>query len=115
MWNLYAAADVLIGRAGAVSIAEFAAAGTPAICLPYPYHKDKHQYLNAAQLVNAGAAIIVDDLPNDKGRTAQMLLTQLKELMSDDIKRKAMTEAAQSVATKNAARTIAEKLKTTAG
>lgn len=110
MWDLYAAADILIGRAGAVSIAEFAASATPAICLPYPYHKDKHQYLNAQQLVNAGAAVIVDDLPGNKQKTAQMLLTQLRELMASDAKRKAMAKAASSVHRIDAASCIACKL-----
>ena len=33
--------------------------------MPYPHHKDRHQYLNAATLVEAGAAIIVDDVPDE--------------------------------------------------
>jgi len=110
MPSLYAAADLLIGRAGAVSIAEFAASATPAICLPYPYHKDKHQYLNADQLVKAGAAVIVDDLPDNKDKTAQSLLAQLKTLMASDDKRNAMKQAAMNVSKTDAAATIAEKL-----
>ncbi|MCK4753358.1 MAG: UDP-N-acetylglucosamine--N-acetylmuramyl-(pentapeptide) pyrophosphoryl-undecaprenol N-acetylglucosamine transferase, partial [Planctomycetes bacterium] len=63
MADLLTCADLVIGRSGAVSIAEFAAATVPSICMPYPHHKDRHQYLNAGKLVDAGAAVVVDDLP----------------------------------------------------
>ena len=63
MPNLLSAADLVVGRSGAVSVAEYAAAGVPSICIPYPYHRDRHQYLNAGKLVQVGAAVIVDDLP----------------------------------------------------
>ncbi|MCK5001316.1 MAG: undecaprenyldiphospho-muramoylpentapeptide beta-N-acetylglucosaminyltransferase [Anaerohalosphaera sp.] len=107
MHNLYAASEIIIGRAGAVSIAEFAAAGKPVICLPYPYHKDKHQYLNAEQLVKHGAAVIVDDLPNDKAKTAKDLLIVLTDLMADEEKRNAMKQGAIKASKPNAAKTIA--------
>jgi UDP-N-acetylglucosamine--N-acetylmuramyl-(pentapeptide) pyrophosphoryl-undecaprenol N-acetylglucosamine transferase len=104
-----AAADLVIGRSGAVSVAEFLAAGTPSICMPYPFHKDMHQYLNASKLVEAGAAIIVDDLPNAQDR-ADWLAEELEILLKDDGKLKEMKQNCKTIARKDAARIIAEKL-----
>jgi len=109
MPNLLAAADLVIGRSGAVSVAEFAASGTPSICMPYPYHRDRHQYLNAGKLVEAGAAIIVDDLPNDKDR-AEWLWEDLEELMKDKKKRQEMKRSCQVIAKKDAGLKIAERI-----
>jgi UDP-N-acetylglucosamine--N-acetylmuramyl-(pentapeptide) pyrophosphoryl-undecaprenol N-acetylglucosamine transferase len=109
MPNLLAAADLFIGRSGAVSVAEFAAIGLPGICIPYPYHKDKHQYLNAGKLVEAGAAVIVDDLP-DKEEFADRLWNQLSELMENDHKRQQMVMAAQTIARPQAALKVAQGL-----
>ena len=109
MADLLAAADLVIGRSGAVSVAEYAAAGCPSICMPYPYHKDRHQYLNAEKLVEAGAAIVVDDLPDEKDR-AEWLAEELEELLKDENKRKQMKEACLKITNINAASKIAEKL-----
>lgn len=111
MPNLLAAADLVIGRAGAVSVAEYAAAGVPAICLPYPYHADKHQYLNAEKLVEAGGAVVVNDLP-DTERTAKELAKVLLNIMKDDEKRGEMAHTAATLANLNAAEEIAESLVT---
>jgi len=109
MANLLAAADLVIGRSGAVSVAEFAAAVTPSICMPYPYHRDRHQYLNAGKLVEAGAAVIVDDLPDEKGR-AEWLWEELEELMKDEKKRQEMKGSCEAIAKKDASLKVAEKL-----
>jgi len=109
MANLLAGADLVIGRSGAVSVAEYAAAGVPSICMPYPYHRDRHQYLNAGKLVEAGAAIIVDDLSDAKER-AQWLWEGLEELMKGDEKREEMAKNCEAIANKDAASRIAEKL-----
>ncbi|MHC4666329.1 MAG: undecaprenyldiphospho-muramoylpentapeptide beta-N-acetylglucosaminyltransferase [Planctomycetota bacterium] len=106
MANLLSAADLVIGRSGAVSVAEYAAASVPAICMPYPYHKDRHQYLNAGKLVEAGAAVVVDDLPDEKER-AQWLWEELEELMKDDDKRQEMKNNCRAIANVNAASQIA--------
>lgn len=109
MPDLLAAADLLVGRSGAVSVAEYAVAGVASICMPYPHHKDRHQYRNAGKLVEVGAACIVDDLsdPNDR---ADWLWEELQRLMADDVTRGEMAEACKLVARPNAAADIAERL-----
>jgi len=109
MPNLLAVADLVIGRSGAVSVAEFAAAGTPSICMPYPYHRDRHQYLNAGKLVEAGAAVIVDDLPDEKDR-AEWLWEELKELMKDGKIRMEMKRSCEEITKKDASLKVAKKL-----
>ncbi len=109
MPDLLAAADLLVGRAGAVRIAEYAALGVPAICFPYPYHKDAHQYKNASKLACAGAAGIVHDL-KDTELSAKILCESLINLMQDDQKRQQMAHAAKNMANLNAAEAIAREL-----
>jgi UDP-N-acetylglucosamine--N-acetylmuramyl-(pentapeptide) pyrophosphoryl-undecaprenol N-acetylglucosamine transferase len=109
MPNLLSAADLVIGRSGAVSVAEYAATGVPSVCIPYPYHKDRHQYLNAGKLVDVGAAVIVDDVPSREDMTRR-LWAELEELMKNGEKRKKMADNCKAVANKQAASQIAEQL-----
>ncbi|MBL7152821.1 MAG: UDP-N-acetylglucosamine--N-acetylmuramyl-(pentapeptide) pyrophosphoryl-undecaprenol N-acetylglucosamine transferase [Phycisphaerae bacterium] len=109
MPGLLAAAHLVIGRSGAVSVAEYAAAGLPSICMPYPYHKDRHQYLNAGKLVEAGAGVIVEDLPDAKER-AEGLWEELRELMRNGSKRAEMAGNCAEMAGVDAASRIAERL-----
>ena len=97
MPSLLAAADIVVGRAGAVSVAEYAAAGKPAVCIPYPYHKDRHQYKNAQKLVDAGAAMIVEDHIESPSQTAQDLLDALIILMGNESKRQTMASCAKNL------------------
>jgi UDP-N-acetylglucosamine--N-acetylmuramyl-(pentapeptide) pyrophosphoryl-undecaprenol N-acetylglucosamine transferase len=110
MPGLLAGSDLVVGRAGAVSVAEYAAAGVAAICLPYPYHKDKHQYMNASKLVEAGGAVIVDDLPGDNKRTSKNLLRELKGLMTNNQKCDQMARCARTSAKLDAAERIAQAI-----
>jgi UDP-N-acetylglucosamine--N-acetylmuramyl-(pentapeptide) pyrophosphoryl-undecaprenol N-acetylglucosamine transferase len=107
MPDLLASADIVIGRSGAVSVAEYAAAAAPSICMPYPYHSDLHQYLNAGKLVEAGAAVIVDDVGDEKERQ-EWLWEELEPLLKDETKRRQMKDACRQVARKDAAKIIAE-------
>jgi len=102
MADLLAGADLVIGRSGAVSVAEYAAAGVPVICMPYPHHKDMHQYLNAEKLVDAGAAIVVDDLPDAKD-CAEWLAEELLPLMTDETKREEMRRNCSNIANRQSA------------
>jgi UDP-N-acetylglucosamine--N-acetylmuramyl-(pentapeptide) pyrophosphoryl-undecaprenol N-acetylglucosamine transferase len=69
--EVYAAADVIICRAGATTIAEVAAQGLPAIFVPYPHAADDHQRANAEALVRGGAARLVLDYQATGTRLAQ--------------------------------------------
>ena len=109
MPDLLSAADVVIGRSGAVSVAEYAAASVPSICMPYPYHKDRHQYLNAEKLVRAGAAVVVDDLP-DANERCEWLWEELKQLLKDEKRRQKMTDCAKQISGIDASDRIARKL-----
>lgn len=59
--NAYAAADLVIARAGASTLAELAATARPAILVPYPFAADDHQTVNAVTFAQSGAALVVAD------------------------------------------------------
>jgi UDP-N-acetylglucosamine--N-acetylmuramyl-(pentapeptide) pyrophosphoryl-undecaprenol N-acetylglucosamine transferase len=92
-------ADLVICRAGALTIAELAAAGVGAILVPYPHAVDDHQTHNAQFLVEAGAASCVADAT----LTGQSLAALLQPLLADRAKLLAMALAARAVARTDAA------------
>ncbi len=92
-------ADLVICRAGALTIAELAAAGLGALLVPYPHAVDDHQTHNAQYLVNAGAARCIAD----RDLTAEVLAVQLRELCVDRAQLLAMAEASRRVAYPDAA------------
>ncbi|MEW6088243.1 MAG: undecaprenyldiphospho-muramoylpentapeptide beta-N-acetylglucosaminyltransferase [bacterium] len=59
--DAYAASDLIISRAGALSISEICASGKPAIFIPYPYAAGNHQYFNAKRLEEKGGGIIIEE------------------------------------------------------
>jgi UDP-N-acetylglucosamine--N-acetylmuramyl-(pentapeptide) pyrophosphoryl-undecaprenol N-acetylglucosamine transferase len=59
--DAYAAADLVLARAGASTVGELAATGRPAILVPYPHAAEDHQRANAETVAQAGAAVVVDD------------------------------------------------------
>lgn len=102
MDDLYRAADVAVCRAGAMTVAELAAAGMPAILVPLPGAPDDHQAANAAVLAGAGAAVVVDDA----SCTGPVLATTLDEL-GDPTTLGRMRDAARSLARSDAAGAVA--------
>lgn len=102
------AADLIIARAGASSLAEITIAGVPSILIPYPYHKDQHQRRNAEVLAQVDAAQIVTD-ECDRIKTAQNLVKILPECLDQKVLL-AMSKAAKSLGKDQAAAVIAQEL-----
>ncbi len=102
----YATADVALCRAGASTMAELAATGTPAVLMPYPYHADDQQRLNAAGFSETGAGVIVTDAV-DPAVNADALRSELIALMSDPERLERMTAAAKAIGGHAAAEEIA--------
>lgn len=102
MDQAYAAADLVVSRAGAMSLAELQVVGKPAILVPFPFAAEDHQTSNANQLVDAGAAILVRDA--DVGRE---LIDQVLALMADEPLRKKMGANSLQHAIRDADRRIA--------
>lgn len=103
--DAYAAADVMIARAGASTLAELATTGTPAVLIPYPHAADQHQAHNAALFADAGAALVLKDADVDGDR----LWWALREILETD-KKVSMRRAARSLAPRNAAATIVTRI-----
>jgi UDP-N-acetylglucosamine--N-acetylmuramyl-(pentapeptide) pyrophosphoryl-undecaprenol N-acetylglucosamine transferase len=101
----YAAADVLISRAGAMSIAEICVVHKPAVLVPYPYAAEDHQTVNAGYLVKEEAGILVRD-----GDAARLLVPTLISLMEDAAKRASMTSKLSALAIRDADELIAKHL-----
>lgn len=99
----YAAADLVIGRAGAVTISELAAAKVPSVLVPLPSAADDHQAVNARRLEKSGAAEVVAeaDLP-------LKLESLLGDLITDPGRLAAMSEAAGRAAQLEADKLMAE-------
>jgi UDP-N-acetylglucosamine--N-acetylmuramyl-(pentapeptide) pyrophosphoryl-undecaprenol N-acetylglucosamine transferase len=100
-----AAADVVVARAGG-SVMELAAAGLPAILIPYPYATADHQTSNARFVEQAGAAVVVPDAELDGPRLAR----EVGALLAAPQRLAAMSNAARTVARPDAAETIADEL-----
>jgi UDP-N-acetylglucosamine--N-acetylmuramyl-(pentapeptide) pyrophosphoryl-undecaprenol N-acetylglucosamine transferase len=103
--NAYAAADVAIARAGASTLAELAATGTPSILVPYPHHTDNHQVSNAAVFAERGAAVVLTDAELDGDRLWWTLDAMLQPARLAE-----MRTAAASLATSDVGRTIVSRI-----
>ena len=100
-----AAADLVLARSGG-SIFEIAAAGDPAILVPYPYAAGRHQHANAAWMADAGAAVVIEDDELDPARLAAVA----RELLGDEARLEAMAAASLGLARPDAAQRIAAEV-----
>ena len=99
-----AAADLVVCRAGATTLSELAAAGRPAILVPYPHAADDHQRKNAEAVAVAGAALVIDDA----ALTGEALASSVAALAADRSLRDRMGAAARTLARPDAAERIAD-------
>ncbi len=106
MGEALAAADVVVSRAGASSIAEIAALAVPSLLVPYPHATADHQTTNARYLVDAGAAELVRDDAVGTSAFSDKLLA----LVDDPARRKSMREAARGLGGEKAAAALADQI-----
>jgi UDP-N-acetylglucosamine--N-acetylmuramyl-(pentapeptide) pyrophosphoryl-undecaprenol N-acetylglucosamine transferase len=104
MGAAYAAAHVVVARAGAMSCAEVAARGLPAVLVPYPHAAGDHQRRNAEALVAAGAAVMILDRDLDGERLAATLAA----LIDDEAIRSQMAARAAALGRPDAAARVAD-------
>ena len=107
----YAAADVALARAGALSVSELAAAGLPSVLVPYPHCADDHQMHNASVFVDAGGAVMIEDSRLD----ASSLAAELDPVIDDPGLLRRMREALFPFQGKRAAAVIADDMEMLAG
>ena len=107
----FAAADVVISRAGASTVGELCAAGCASILVPYPHAADDHQTHNAEALASAGGAKVVSDAEWNGARMVQ----EIESLLSVPGRLEQMEKAARGLAQPGAARRAADVLEEVAG
>ncbi len=99
----YAAADLVICRAGAITVAELAAGGMASVLVPYPYAVDDHQSANARFLAERGAAILLPQREMSPERLAELMRTLDRAQLLD------MACKARALGRPDAARVVAER------
>jgi UDP-N-acetylglucosamine--N-acetylmuramyl-(pentapeptide) pyrophosphoryl-undecaprenol N-acetylglucosamine transferase len=107
----FARADLVVCRSGASTVAEIAAAGKPAVFVPFPRAADDHQRVNAEALARHGAAVVVEESKLEGVWLAETIAT----LLQDSRRLQSMSQAAKELAHPNAARDIAAMAAKVAG
>ncbi len=102
MAQAYAAADVVICRAGALTVSELAAAGVASVLVPLPSAVDDHQSVNARYLAGQSAAILLPQSELTPGKLAELLLGFTREKLLE------MASRARALGKPDAARVVAE-------
>ena len=104
MGKAYADADLVVCRAGALTLAELCAAGLPSLLVPFPHAVDDHQTRNAADLVAKGAALMVAE----KSLTPAALAKLMQWMVNTPAERQRMAAAVHTLARPDAAKRVAD-------
>jgi len=107
MEEIYPRVHLAIARSGAGTCTELSLWQVPSILVPFPYAADNHQWWNAKDLCDAGAALMVQD----KELSAEKLMMEISRLLADPTKLEGMAAAAGSLAKPDAARRVVEVIK----
>ena len=110
MNQAYAAADLIVSRAGAMSVAEISIVAKPVIFVPYPFAAEDHQTSNARHLVEKKGAWMIQDASAD-----EKLIDAVLALAEDGVVRTEMQDALKKLAVQNADQRIAEEIIKTLG
>jgi UDP-N-acetylglucosamine--N-acetylmuramyl-(pentapeptide) pyrophosphoryl-undecaprenol N-acetylglucosamine transferase len=104
MGDAIAAADLVVCRAGATTIAELAVLGRPSVLVPFPFATDDHQSFNAAPFMEAGAAAVI----SDSGLDSPAFGDEIVRLLTDPARRASMATAAATLGQPFSAHAVAE-------
>ncbi len=106
MYTCMCAADIIISRAGAMTITELTEIGRPSVLVPFPQATENHQYYNAMALVNENAAVLIED----KDLTAEKLIEEVSALYNDRARLAAMEQNAAKMRKRGAADKILSEI-----
>jgi len=106
MYTCMCAADIIISRAGAMTLTELKAIGRASILIPFPQAAENHQYYNALSMADAGAAVLIEDKDLDKTKLKEMI----KELSENREKLSEMEKSAAALGSRKAADIIVSKI-----
>jgi len=104
--DAYTIADLVICRAGAMSLSEITASGIPAILVPYPHATDDHQVQNASELVDLGAAVMI----LDSDLSGERLVKEIQTLITDPARLRRMASSAHGSAKFGGAEKLADAM-----
>lgn len=109
--EIYGIADLVVARAGAMTVSELSACGLPSVLVPYPHAMNDHQKANASVLAEKGAAVMIteDEL------SGKSLALSIKQLLGDPAKLRDMAKASFGLSRPNAAQRIAESVERVGG
>lgn len=99
--------DLIVSRAGASTLSEIIALQIPSILIPSPYVPNNHQYMNALDLTNKDAALMLEE----KNLKSETLVTMMDQILEDPTKVKNMKEQLKELQVKDSATKIYESIK----